>query len=152
MYCQAMLRPTPGILSCTSTSRSLICGHPPQQVVSNTLSRIRKYLCREVNPRNLDRPQNLPRETDGFHLVCISVRVITMGFPSFKSLVEVARLDNHAAQGKYIAPAVAIFVDPIAFGAALEHGRPVIFGLWCRAVYVLSVGCEIGGAGGVSSI
>lgn len=75
-----------------------------------------------------------------------------MSFPSFKSLMEVARLDNHTAQCKYIAPAVAILVDSIAFGAALEHGRPLIHGLWCRAVYVLSVGCEIGGAGGVSFI
>ena len=75
-----------------------------------------------------------------------------MSFPPFKSLMEVTGLDNHTAQRKYIAPTVTILVDSIAFGAVLEHGRPVIYGPRCRAVYVLGVGREIGGAGGVSSV
>lgn len=62
------------------------------------------------------------------------------------------RLDNNTAQREYIAPTVLALIDPVAFGAALEDGRPVLYRFRRRAVYMLRVGSKVGRAGEVSSI
>lgn len=68
------------------------------------------------------------------------------------ALLEVTRFEDYASKRKDIAPSFIIFIDPVEFRALRKHRGPVIEGLWRRAVDMLRIRFEVGGAGKVSAI
>jgi hypothetical protein len=86
------------------------------------------YVCHlgcEIYVWDPDVRHHLPRQSGGLHLVRIGVGVVPMRAPAFNNFM-VARLDDHASQSEYIAPAIFIVVYPDRLIAAFKHGFPVL--------------------------